>query len=71
MLFSPTPHLACLPFAFAANGWPMFTSLMVAVWDCLLSPIAAGALGSVACGLLAVGASEQGVGTVVGGSSTG
>ena len=27
--------------------------------------------GSVACGLLAVGASEQGVGTVVGGCSTG
>merc|ERR1711994_1091097 len=65
-LFSPTPHLACLPFAFAANGWPMFTSLMVAVWDCLLSPIAAGALGSVACGLLAVGAGEHAARTVVG-----
>ena len=33
----PTPHLACLPFAFAANGWPMSTSLTENLWQwCVL-----------------------------------
>ena len=37
-LVSPTPHLACLPFALAANGWPMLTSLMENLWQwCLLA----------------------------------
>jgi hypothetical protein len=32
-LVSPIPHLACLPFAFAANGWPTSTSLMENFWQ--------------------------------------
>ena len=32
-LFLPTPHHDCPPFAFAANGWPMPTSLMENLWQ--------------------------------------
>ena len=37
-LVSPIPHLAFLPFAFAANDWPTSTSLTENLWQwCVLA----------------------------------